>query len=43
MTIWDAFAAHGIKPPYPQQEIVLRRELPRIGLLENNTASDKKN
>lgn len=26
MAIWDAFAAHGIKAPYPQQEIVLRRE-----------------
>lgn len=25
MAIWDAFAAHGIKAPYPQQEIVLRR------------------
>lgn len=25
MSIWDAFAKHGIKPPYPQQEIYLRR------------------
>jgi len=33
MSIWDAFAAHGIKTPYPQQEIVLRREMPKIGLL----------
>lgn len=33
LAIWDAFAAHGIKSPYPQQEIVLRRELPSIGLL----------
>lgn len=24
MNIWDAFAIHGIKPPYPQQEIILR-------------------
>jgi len=32
MNIWDAFASHGIKPPYPQQEIVLRREMPTIGL-----------
>jgi potassium efflux system protein len=31
MTIWDEFAMHGIKPPYPQQEIVLRRGPPRIG------------
>lgn len=30
MRIWDAFAQHGIKPPYPQQEIVLRRELPHF-------------
>jgi potassium efflux system protein len=28
MSIWDAFAAHGIKPPYPQQEIVVRRGIP---------------
>lgn len=33
MRIWDAFAAHGIEPPYPQQEIVLRREMPKIGLI----------
>lgn len=26
MAIWDAFALHGIKPPFPQQEIVLRNE-----------------
>ncbi len=24
MNIWDAFAIHGIKPPYPQHEVVLR-------------------
>jgi potassium efflux system protein len=29
MSIWDTFAKHGIKPPYPQQEILIRRgELP---------------
>lgn len=28
MTIWDEFAIHGIKPPYPQQEIFLRSEMP---------------
>lgn len=39
MHIWDAFAAQGIKPPYPQQEILLRSEkipmdvIPRV--LEN--------
>lgn len=25
MSIWDAFEKHGIKPPYPQQEIFIRR------------------
>jgi len=40
MTIWDEFAVHGIKPPYPQQEIVLRRELPKIGIL-NGTVENQ--
>jgi len=35
MSIWDAFAEHGIKAPYPQQEIVLRREMPKISLLDS--------
>ncbi len=26
MAIWDAFAEHGIRPPYPQQEIFIRNE-----------------
>lgn len=26
MSVWDAFDRHGIKPPYPQQEIFIRRE-----------------
>lgn len=26
MTIWDTFAQHGIKPPYPQHEIFLKNE-----------------
>jgi potassium efflux system protein len=26
MAIWDAFERYGIKPPYPQQEIILRQE-----------------
>ncbi|EKD69829.1 MAG: hypothetical protein ACD_46C00721G0003 [uncultured bacterium] len=30
MAIWDAFAQHGIKPPYPQQEIFLRSESPGL-------------
>ncbi|MBA3660703.1 MAG: mechanosensitive ion channel [Gammaproteobacteria bacterium] len=37
MDIWDAFAKHGIKAPYPQHEIFLRSEqhLPLITLDEN--------
>jgi potassium-dependent mechanosensitive channel len=38
MTIWDEFASHGIKPPYPQHEVFLRGELPTsapIALLES--------
>lgn len=30
MAIWDAFAVHGIKPPYPQAEVFLRNEMPAI-------------
>src|SRR3990167_4130546 len=30
MGIWDAFAKHGIKPPYPQHEILLKSELPAL-------------
>ncbi|MBX3709211.1 MAG: mechanosensitive ion channel [Gammaproteobacteria bacterium] len=29
-SIWDAFAAHGIKPPHPQREIVVRNEMPML-------------
>lgn len=38
MAIWDEFAVHGIKPPYPQHEIFLRSEtpsLPPVALLES--------
>jgi potassium efflux system protein len=39
MQLWDAFAAQGIKPPYPQQEIFLRSETTPIDnvarMLEN--------
>lgn len=37
MNIWDAFALHGIKPPHPQREIVLKSEsnLALIGPVEN--------
>lgn len=27
MNLWDMFAVHGIKPPYPQQEIILRNQM----------------
>ena len=30
MSIWDAFAKHGIKPPYPQHEVFLKNELPAL-------------
>jgi potassium-dependent mechanosensitive channel len=30
MNIWDAFAQYGIKPPHPQQEVILRNELPKV-------------
>lgn len=30
MQIWDVFVLHGIKPPYPQQEIVIRNEMPTM-------------
>jgi potassium efflux system protein len=32
MQIWDIFTLHGIKPPFPQQEIVLKSEMPMIDL-----------
>lgn len=39
MNIWDAFAAHGIKAPYPQHEIFLKSEAPEftgnLNLIEN--------
>lgn len=33
MTIWDVFAQHGIKPPYPQHEVFLKGDMPALGLL----------
>lgn len=30
LKLWDAFALHGIKPAHPQQEIVLRGEMPQV-------------
>lgn len=37
MTIWDVFAKHGIKPPYPQHEIFLKGEVPTLNLLPDST------
>jgi len=34
MSVWDAFAQHGIKPPYPQHEIFLRNDHPHVRFLE---------
>lgn len=40
MDIWDAFAKHGIKPPYPQHEIYLRSEqFPMITLQEQSSTT----
>lgn len=38
MAIWDAFAAHGIKPPYPQAEVFLRNEMPTISTLSSRAS-----
>jgi potassium-dependent mechanosensitive channel len=35
MSIWDAFAQHGIKPPYPQHEVFLRKDKPGITFVED--------
>lgn len=35
MTVWDEFAKHGIKPPYPQQEIFIRNEMPGFPVPHN--------
>ncbi len=37
MKVWDEFASHGIKPPYPQHEIFLRGDTPMLEVL---TAGD---
>jgi potassium efflux system protein len=41
MNIWDEFAKHGIKPPYPQQEIFLRGESSSISFGKLLTQSEK--
>lgn len=43
MSIWDEFAVHGIKPPYPQHEILLKNDLPSIAdlrLIEEKNLSN---
>jgi potassium efflux system protein len=37
MQIWDAFEKEGIKPPYPQQEILLRSEKPAMEVVPIKT------
>lgn len=40
LTVWDEFAKHGIKPPYPQQEVYLHRgEVPATLLPQPRPAS----
>ncbi len=38
MTIWDEFEKHGIKPPYPQREVVIRSDEPVLGLAKPKTS-----
>ena len=41
MSIWDAFSKHGIKAPYPQQEIFIRNnEMPMLGYQASNDESN---
>lgn len=39
MRMWDAFALHGIKPPYPQHEVFLRNGIHELSLLEHKTST----
>lgn len=42
MAMWDAFERHGIKPPYPQQEIFIRSEhMAAAGLLSINDHEER--
>lgn len=41
MNIWDAFAQYGIKPPYPQQEIILKNEMPTMEMGTKNLEAIK--
>lgn len=34
MSIWDAFAQHGIKPPHPQREIIVRSDKTNVRPVE---------
>lgn len=40
MNIWDAFAQHGIKPPYPQHEVFLRNVNQPVITLPDNSETD---
>ena len=40
MKIWSEFDKNGIKPPYPQQEIFIRRETASVPVLEVKEASN---
>lgn len=37
MQIWDAFMAHGIKPPYPLHQVHIKNEMPMISLDDSKT------
>lgn len=39
LAIWDKFMEHGIKPPYPQQEIFLRSDKPELSFQNQGLAS----
>lgn len=42
MSIWDEFALHGIKPPYPQHEVFLNSQLPAMATVELLANREKK-
>jgi potassium efflux system protein len=37
LAIWDAFEQHGILPPYPQQEVLMRGPLPQLPTADQRT------
>lgn len=40
MNLWDSFAQHGIKPPYPQHEVFLRNANPPVISLPDSSQND---